>query len=1088
MLGVIFLASSLWVFSQRKNDAVGQVYSLFATATAISLFCLFDLYTSQRLISLWVVSIAISGGALINLAFIYPEPARLNVSYPSSRYLGYLPSAVLILLTFLIQYLTGNRDFTAIIILMVLIFIGLALSLFLGSTLIRRVGSPSPMVREQSRLILWGYGIAFSPLVAWYLWQRASADIQLSPLLFISISAFPIFLTYTILRYRTLRSNALLKRGIIYGGLLVFIAGSYALLVGGLSVLATNQLDNNHPFLVGMVVFVIALVVYPLREGLQSRVDAAFFKGGTVYQNSLQAFGHELTILTDVGSILGLLRSYVDKSLSPSRIFVYTIDETNNYYVSAPDGDGSQSSEIHFARSGSLVELLSKQGNTIYIGDSSKIPEELMVDQARIAVLQAELFVPVFGQSGMIGWLALGLRRSGEPYTLHDIHYLESLCDQASMALERSQVVSALEKRVHEMDTITKVAEQINQKLALDELLEMFYTETRSLVPTVDFRITLRSSSGEEFHHVFYISQNKRSIRRENQPFLAQHCLETAVIESRHPIVTVDYSGECSRRGITAESKDIHAWMSVPLNSGADTIGAVCIGSRDPSVIYTPEQVNLLQAVADLVAGAIVKTRLLDESQKQARQMAALNELTRSLTSTLELNPLLNRIMEGAVEILDCEAGSLLLVDESSGESVFEVAIGSVGSNLIGKRLPAGVGLVGKAIDNKQAFIENDVRSSDDWFNVDQKTGFSTKDLLVAPLVVKDRAIGVIEVLNKKDESPFNQNDLELLTAFGGQMAVAIENARLYTQTDLALASRLEELSIMQQIDQELNATLDCEQVMTITIDAAVRHSQASAGLIGPIENGGIKVVAARGFPPERLEIGGMLDFSEIPGIENAFNEENTKRIHKGPMQNGNHVRERDEIKGNRENAKYWSSIPDQTDQILVPITLESDMSGIIFLVSTEPTGFTAEHVDFLTRLSDHAAIAISNAQLYAKVQAANEAKSEFVSAAAHELKNPLTSIKGYSDLLVAGSVGPVSKEQADFLLTIRSNAERMRILVSDLQDISRIEADQLLLQMENESLADLIEEVVVSFETQIADKKQSIVVLVAEDITANLL
>ena len=251
--------------------------------------------------------------------------------------------------------------------------------------------------------------------------------------------------------------------------------------------------------------------------------------------------------------------------------------------------------------------------------------------------------------------------------------------------------------------------------------------------------------------------------------------------------------------------------------------------------------------------------------------MAALNELTRSLTSTLELDPLLNRIMEGAVEILDCEAGSLLLIDENSGESVFEVAIGSVGSDLIGKRLPPGVGLVGKAIDNKQAFIENDVRSSDDWFNVDQNTGFSTKDLLVAPLVVKDRAIGVIEVLNKKDDSPFNQNDLELLTAFGGQMAVAIENARLYTQTDLALASRLDELSIMQKIDQELNATLDFEQVMTITIDAAMRHSQASAGLIGSIENGRTKVVAARGFPPERLEIGGILDFSEIPGIEIVF-------------------------------------------------------------------------------------------------------------------------------------------------------------------------------------------------------------------------
>ena len=567
-LGLVFFATSLWVFSQRRDDAVGQVYSLFAAATAISLFSLFDIFTSQRLFPLWVFSIALSGGALINLALIYPEQARINLGFQTSRYLGYFPSLVLILLTLLIQFFSGSRDYSATIILLAVIFALLAFSFFLVSTLVRRLGSPSPMVREQSRLILWGYLLAFGPMIAWFIWQWMIQKTQIPLIFLLSVSAFPIFLAYTILRYRTLRSNTLLKTGIIYGGLMVMIAGSYALLVGGLSVLAGTQLNNSHPFLVGIVVFLIALIIYPLREGLQSRVEAAFFKGVTEHQTSLQTFSHQLTSLTKVSNILSLLRSFIDASLSPSRTLIYLMDESSTYYVATQNPDGSASSEIHFARSGSLVELLSKQASSIYIGDNNKLPDALMVDQARIAVLQAELFVPIMGQTGMIGWLALGMRRSGDPYSLQDIHYLESLCDQASMALERAQVVAALEKRVHEMDTITKVAEQINQKLALDDLLDMFYTETRSLVPTVDFRITLRSNSAEEFHHVFYISNNKRSIRRENQPFLAQHSLETVVIENKHPIIAVDYSGECQRRGITPESKDIHAWMSVPLNAG----------------------------------------------------------------------------------------------------------------------------------------------------------------------------------------------------------------------------------------------------------------------------------------------------------------------------------------------------------------------------------------------------------------------------------------------------------------------------------------------------------------------------------------
>ncbi len=111
-------------------------------------------------------------------------------------------------------------------------------------------------------------------------------------------------------------------------------------------------------------------------------------------------------------------------------------------------------------------------------------------------------------------------------------------------------------------------------------------------------------------------------------------------------------------------------------------------------------------------------------------------------------------------------------------------------------------------------------------------------------------------------------------------------------------------------------------------------------------------------------------------------------------------------------------------------------------LESTQPDQFAEEAQTFLSRLSDHAAIAISNAQLYAEVQQANIAKSEFVSFVAHELKNPMTSIKGYSELLAAGAVGSINDMQSNFLSTIRTNIERMKTIVDgperQLQDRSR--------------------------------------------------
>jgi signal transduction histidine kinase len=158
--------------------------------------------------------------------------------------------------------------------------------------------------------------------------------------------------------------------------------------------------------------------------------------------------------------------------------------------------------------------------------------------------------------------------------------------------------------------------------------------------------------------------------------------------------------------------------------------------------------------------------------------------------------------------------------------------------------------------------------------------------------------------------------------------------------------------------------------------------------------------------------------------------------------------------------------------QIIIPIRREASVIGLLMLESS--VGTQAD-LAFLSRLSDHAAIAISNAQLYGEVQRANLAKSDFVSLVAHELKNPMTSIKGYTELLSGGAVGAVNEMQANFLNTIRSNTERMSTLVSDLNDNSKIEAGRLRLDFKAVELNEVVDEVVRSTKRQIDDKKQAI-------------
>jgi signal transduction histidine kinase len=172
--------------------------------------------------------------------------------------------------------------------------------------------------------------------------------------------------------------------------------------------------------------------------------------------------------------------------------------------------------------------------------------------------------------------------------------------------------------------------------------------------------------------------------------------------------------------------------------------------------------------------------------------------------------------------------------------------------------------------------------------------------------------------------------------------------------------------------------------------------------------------------------------------------------------------------------------LPTAHTQIIIPIRREADVIGLLLLESMSDS---QENLAFLNRLSDNAAIAIYNAQLYAEVQRATIAKSDFVSLVAHELKNPMTSIKGYTELLAAGSVGQINEMQTNFLHTIKSNVERMSVLVSDLNDNAKIEAGRLRLEYKAVQMPDIVDDVLRSTKRQIEDKKQTVQLQLSEQM-----
>jgi len=449
-----------------------------------------------------------------------------------------------------------------------------------------------------------------------------------------------------------------------------------------------------------------------------------------------------------------------------------------------------------------------------------------------------------------------------------------------------------------------------------------------------------------------------------------------------------------------------------------------------------------------------VKARLLNETQRRAAQLSRLNESTRDLAAIRDMDALRQGAVASAVDILECEAGVFYLLDEPTGELTVHSSAGIASADLRGQLVHGGVSTAARAVATRGPAVNNDLPSDTGGHPLSHVlSGFVPRTSLAVPLLVQDSVVGILELLNRRDGGPFSSEDQALLVALSGQVGVALENVRLYTLTDQELAARVEELSVMQRIDRELNASLEMDRAMRITLEWALRQSGAQAGLIGLLEGARLRVVAEIGYGRAPEDSSAQSVDLELPGFRSAVETGQPQRV-----------------RLDAPNAQ--GLLPAADHQVIIPLRREAAVIGLLLLESLDAG---QEDLGFLSRLSDHAAIAISNAQLYDEVQRANAAKSDFVSLVAHELKNPMTSIKGYAELLTAGAVGAVNEMQASFLNTIRSNTERMSTLVSDLNDNSKIEAGRLRLDFKSVDLGELLDEIVRSNRRLIDEKQQTV-------------
>lgn len=160
-------------------------------------------------------------------------------------------------------------------------------------------------------------------------------------------------------------------------------------------------------------------------------------------------------------------------------------------------------------------------------------------------------------------------------------------------------------------------------------------------------------------------------------------------------------------------------------------------------------------------------------------------ELSRDLASTLDLDILLQRIVNAGAELTGAEASSILLYDGNKNQLFFQVSTNLETPLMRGLAVPVEGSIAGWIVTNEKPLIVNDAKNDPRFYdNIQNQTSFETHSLLGAPLIAKDKCVGVVEVVNKK-HGTFTKEDQDILMTLGAQAAVAIENAHLFSQSDL---------------------------------------------------------------------------------------------------------------------------------------------------------------------------------------------------------------------------------------------------------------------------------------------------------------
>ena len=642
------------------------------------------------------------------------------------------------------------------------------------------------------------------------------------------------------------------------------------------------------------------------------------------------------------------------------------------------------------------------------------------------SITYTSVLLPIILAEETFGLIELFSQTPQTQIASHNLQLLVALANQASTVLETALVFEDIYNRERFYNALGRVSLAINFTLEQDTVLNLISSESLRIFDVDGAYIWQLKDD-----HLKGVAAHGHG----SDAFLDS---TIGLSDEKTFAITVAQSGEAQYVNHLRQANDTHIYLpdgesieavlGVPFEQDGRVTAVLILADKHNPDRFTDQDVTQATTFGVQVAIALQNANLFEELNKLneeldsrvAQRTQELNEeserfkillrITSELSASLDEDRVLKQALRMINEVVQATHGVIMLLDYEADEFTFRATLGMDEYKILSGK-PSGLkrteGLAGWIVENKTGVIIHDTNDDPRWLT--KPNNYNHRSVIGVPLISNEEVIGVLMMYHAEPNS-FTNSQLALVEAAAIQVSSAINNANLY-------------LLIRDQAER-LGSLLRTEQVEAAKSQAILES--IADGVIVANEMGNIILANHPASNILELSRNYLLGktVKELVGLYGHAGDDWITTI-------ADWAAESDRIQQGTFLAEEF-----ETENKVISVRLSPVMSGRQFFGT------------------------VSIFRDITKEKEVERLKTDFVSTVSHELRTPMTSIKGYVDLMLMGATGTMSEGQSRYLQVIKTNADRLHMLVNDLLDISKIETGKAALDIRPIDVTQIIEQV----------------------------